>query len=156
MNYSSKIVIGCDDAGFDLKQALMEFLKEKKVNFDDLGCYSKNETILYPEIAEKVALAVATGEYDRGILICGTGIGMAITANKIPGIRAACCHDTYSAERSRKSNNAQILTLGARVIGVELAKVIVKVWLESEFTGGKSTPKVDKINEIDAKYRLKP
>ncbi|HHW03809.1 MAG TPA: ribose 5-phosphate isomerase B [Thermoanaerobacterales bacterium] len=147
-----KLAIGCDEAGFELKQIIMEFLKEKGVDFDDVGCYSK-DPVLYPEVAEKLALAVSEGKYDRGILICGTGIGMAITANKIPGVRAACCHDVYSAERSRKSNDAQILTLGARVIGVELAKSLVEVWLNSEFSGGRSLPKVEKMNEIDAKYR---
>jgi len=147
-----KLAIGCDEAGFDLKQELMKFLRDKNVAFDDLGCYSK-DPVLYPEIAEKLALAVSEGKYERGILICGTGIGMAITANKIPGIRAACCHDPYSAERSRKSNNAQIMTLGARVVGVELAKSLVEIWLNSEFEGGRSLPKVEKLNEIDIKYR---
>ncbi|HTU02457.1 MAG TPA: RpiB/LacA/LacB family sugar-phosphate isomerase, partial [Candidatus Sulfotelmatobacter sp.] len=91
----------------------------------------------------------------RGILMCGTGIGMAITANKVPGVRAATCHDTYSAERARKSNNAQILTMGARVIGPELAKTIVDAWLASEFEGGGSAPKVEKIMEYDEKFRRK-
>ncbi|MDI3481268.1 MAG: ribose 5-phosphate isomerase [Tepidanaerobacteraceae bacterium] len=147
-----KLAIGCDEAGFDLKQVIMEFLKEKGIDFDDMGCYSK-DPVLYPDVAEKVALAVAEGNYDRGILICGTGIGMAITANKIPGVRAACCHDVYSAERARKSNDAQIMTMGSRVIGPELAKSLVAVWLESNFSGGRSIPKVERMNEIDAKYR---
>lgn len=147
-----KLAIGCDEAGFDLKQVIIEFLKSKGVEFDDLGCYSK-DPVLYPDVAEKVALAIAEGKYDRGILICGTGIGMAITANKVPGIRAACCHDVYSAERARKSNDAQIMTLGARVIGEELAKSLVEVWLNSEFAGGRSLPKVERMNEIDKKYR---
>ncbi|MBC7190109.1 RpiB/LacA/LacB family sugar-phosphate isomerase, partial [Candidatus Aerophobetes bacterium] len=103
----------------------------------------------YPDKAKEVAEAVARGEFDRGILLCGTGIGMAIAANKVRGIRAACCHDIYSAERARKSNNAQIMTMGAFVIGVELAKMLVDAWLRSEFQGGRSLPKVEKIMKIE-------
>ena len=99
--------------------------------------------MLYPDVAVKVAEAVARGEYERGILVCGTGIGMAIAANKVPGIRAAVCHDPFSTERSRKSNNAQIMCMGERVIGVELAKYLVDIWLECEFAGGGSAPKVE-------------
>lgn len=105
---------------------------------------------MYPNIARSVA--EADKRFDRGILLCGTGIGMAITANKVPGIRAAQCHDAYSAERARKSNNAQIITLGARVIGPELAKTIVKMFLESEFQGGACSEKVALISEIEAGY----
>jgi ribose 5-phosphate isomerase B len=107
----------------------------------------------YPDVAEQAAVAVASGEVDRAILVCGTGIGMSITANKVPGVRAALCHDTYSAERARKSNDAQVITMGARVIGPELAKKIVEVWLESDFAGGNSTRKVEKMNAIDDRYR---
>jgi ribose 5-phosphate isomerase B len=104
-------------------------------------------------VAERVALAVANDDFERGVLICGTGIGMAITACKVPGIRAALCHDVYSAERARKSNNAQILTMGARVIGTEHAKMIVDVWLKSDFDeNSRSGPKVERMIEIDAKY----
>jgi ribose 5-phosphate isomerase B len=100
-----------------------------------------------------VANAVRAGEFDRGILICGTGIGMAIAANKIPGIRAAVVHDPYSAERSRKSNNAQVLAMGALVIGPKLARQLVSIWLEAEFQGGESTRKVEKISQIESRFQ---
>jgi ribose 5-phosphate isomerase B len=148
-----KIAIGCDNAAVDLKNALKEFLlQQKNVELIDMGVDSDANPEFYPDVAERVALAVARGEFERGVLICGTGIGMAITANKIPGIRAATCHDVYSAERARKSNNAQIITMGARVIGVESAKTVLKAWLESEFAGGGSTAKVQRIEEIEKKY----
>ncbi len=110
---------------------------------------------MYPDIAVEVARAIKAGKHERGILICGTGIGMSISANKVPGIRAAQCHDTYSAERARKSNNAQIISLGARVIGVELAKTIVSAWLESEFDGGNSAPKVERIGYYEQHLQQK-
>jgi ribose 5-phosphate isomerase B len=147
-----KLALGADDAGFELKETIKVYLDEVKVEYEDLGVYS-SDPVDYPDVAVKVGEAVGRGNYERGILICGTGIGMAIVANKVPGVRAAQCHDTYSAERARKSNNAQIMTMGARVIGPELAKSIVKTWLDSEFSGGRSAPKVAKIEEIDKKYR---
>ncbi len=147
-----KLALGADDAGFELKETIKAYLDELKVEYEDLGVYS-SDPVDYPDVAVKVAEAVGRGDYERGILICGTGIGMAIVANKVPGVRAAQCHDTYSAERARKSNNAQIMTMGARVIGPELAKIIVKTWLDSEFSGGRSAPKVAKIEEIDNRYR---
>lgn len=146
-----RIAIGCDDAAYDLKIELIEYLEALGIEYDDFGAEA-NDLTLYPDVAEKVALAVSEGKYKRAILTCGTGIGMCITANKIPGVRAAVCHDIFSAERSRKSNDAQIICFGARVIGAELAKSLLKVWLECDFTGGGSTPKLAKINEIDAKY----
>jgi ribose 5-phosphate isomerase B len=146
------IAIGSDEAGFGLKEKINEYLKEKGVEFTDYGVYD-TQPVLYPDIAVKVAQAVADGKHERGILICGTGIGMAITANKVPGIRAAVCHDVYSAERARKSNNTQIMTLGARVIGAELAKLLVDTWLKSEFQGGGSTAKVARISEYEQKFR---
>jgi len=148
------VAIGADEAAFDLKEILKAYLNGKGVNVVDYGAFDKNP-VLYPDVAVKVAEAVAEGKHERGILMCGTGIGMAISANKVPGIRAANCHDTYSAQRSRKSNDAQILTMGARVIGPELAKTIVDAWLASEFEGGGSAPKVAKIREYDEKYRRK-
>ncbi len=114
---------------------------------------SPSEGVDYPDVARDVAEAVSRGEEERAILVCGTGIGMAITANKVPGVRAAQAHDVYSAQRARKSNDAQILALGARVIGLELAKSIVDAWLESEFAGGASAHKVEKIKRVDADYR---
>ena len=146
-----KIAIGCDEAAYNLKKVIMEHLDEQGIEYKDFGA-DAGETVLYPDVASKAAEAVARGEFERGILVCGTGIGMAITANKVPGIRAAVCHDPYSAERARKSNNAQIMCMGERVIGVELAKMLVDIWLECDFSGGRSTPKVEKIMEYEKKY----
>lgn len=146
-----KIAIGCDDAAYNLKIELINYLESLGIECDDFGA-GAGDTTLYPNVAEKVALAVAEGKYERAILTCGTGIGMCITANKIPGIRAAVCHDVFSAERARKSNDAQIICFGERVIGVELAKSLLKTWLECDFAGGGSTPKLEKMKEIDAKY----
>ncbi|HVI39931.1 MAG TPA: ribose 5-phosphate isomerase B [Anaerovoracaceae bacterium] len=143
-----KIAIGCDEAAFDLKQIIIEFLGSSGYETEDYGVYNKDAS-LYPDTAIKVAVAVSEGNHDRGILLCGTGIGMAISANKVPGIRAAVCHDCYSAERARKSNNAQIMTMGSRVIGTELAKQLVEIWMKSEFQGGGSASKVDRIMEYE-------
>jgi ribose 5-phosphate isomerase B len=146
-----KIVIGCDEAAYELKSEIMKHLEDIGVPYDDYGA-DKGEVVLYPDVAQKVAQAVADGKYERGILVCGTGIGMAITANKVPGIRAAVCHDPFSTERARKSNNAQIMCMGERVIGVELAKYLVDIWLKCEFSGGSSTPKVEQIMEVEQSY----
>ncbi len=148
-----KIAIGCDEAAFELKTILIEHLKSVyNIEVVDFGCFDTSP-ILYPNIAEEVANQISNQNFERGILLCGTGIGMCIVANKIQGVRAACCHDVFSAERARKSNNAQIITMGARVIGPELAKVILDAWLKSEFSGGGSAPKVALIEGIDAKRR---
>ncbi|HHJ06499.1 MAG TPA: ribose 5-phosphate isomerase B [Anaerolineae bacterium] len=148
-----KIAIGCDSAAVSLKLVLKEYLHtQENIDLVDVGVESENDTELYPNVAERVALEVAKGNCQRGIILCGTGLGMAITANKVPGIRAATCHDVYSAERARKSNNAQIITMGARVIGPESAKTVLKAWLKSEFAGGRSAPKVQRIIEIEQKY----
>ena len=147
-----RIAIGCDEAAYHLKVAIMKHLDTKKeMEYVDFGA-NAGETVLYPDVAQKVASAVAAGEFDRGILVCGTGIGMCITANKVPGIRAAVCHDPYSAERSRKSNNAQILCMGERVIGVEVAKYLVDIWLGCDFAGGSSAPKVQRITDVEQMY----
>jgi ribose 5-phosphate isomerase B len=146
-----KIGIGADDAAFELKETLVEHLENKGYEVEDYGVHSK-EPVDYPDVAVEVAEAVARGEHERAILVCGTGIGMSITANKVPGVRAAQCHDVFSAERARKSNNAQVLTMGQRVIGPELAKTIVDAWLESEFGGGSSARKVEKMEEVDRRY----
>ncbi|EAG1286433.1 ribose 5-phosphate isomerase B [Listeria monocytogenes] len=147
-----KIAIGCDEMGYELKQTLIARLKEKNIEFTDFGSF-EDEKVLYPSIAEKVALEVKNNDFDRGILICGTGIGMAITANKIHGIRAAQIHDSYSAERARKSNDAHIMTMGALVIGSSLAVSLLDTWLDSDFSGGRSQAKVDLMEEIDQKNR---
>lgn len=147
-----RLAIGCDEAAYALKIEIMKYLDNKGIECKDYGA-AKGEVVLYPDIAVKVAEAVANGEFERGILVCGTGIGMAITANKVPGIRAAVCHDPFSAERARKSNDAQIMCMGERIIGVELAKYLVDIWLQCEFTGGGSVPKVARINEMEKRYR---
>jgi len=148
------IAIGCDEAGYALKETIKKFLVNKGFEIEDYGTYN-TDPVLYPNIAVKVAKSISAGEHERGILICGTGIGMAISANKVPGVRAAVCHDPYSAERARKSNDAQIIALGARVIGEELAKMLITIWLESEFQGGGSTAKVNRISEYENEFRNK-
>ncbi len=147
-----KVVIGSDHYGYPLKESIKEHLQEIGVEYDDYGV-DNTDPVKYPEIAHKVAKSISDGEYERGILICGTGLGMAITANKLPGVRAATCHDIYSAERARKSNNAQVITFGAQVIGGTLANKLIDIWVESDFTGGRSKPKVALMEEIDEKYR---
>lgn len=146
-----KIAIGCDEAGFELKQIIIKLLQDLDHTVKDYGCYSK-DPVLYPDVGHTVSRAVADGREARGILICGTGIGMCITANKVPGIRAAVCHDPFSTIRSRCSNNAQIMCIGARVVGTELAKQLVEIWLQNDFSGGQSTAKVQKICEIEEQY----
>lgn len=145
----SSIAIGADDAALELKNLIKQHLQEKNIDVTDYSNDAVADKPLYPDIAWALANAIKEGKHERGILICGTGIGMAIVANKVPGIRAAQCHDTYSAERARKSNNAQVMTLGARVVGPELARSIVNSWLESEFEGGGSSAKVDKISHYE-------
>lgn len=143
------IAIGADDAALELKNLIKALLLEKQYDVKDYSSDAQAANTMYPDVAHSAATAIKNGEHDRGILICGTGIGVAIVANKVPGIRAAQCHDTYSAERARKSNNAQIMTMGARVVGPELAKSIVTAWLNSEFEGGGSQAKVDKICQYE-------
>jgi len=151
-----RIAIGSDDAGETLLGIISAYIRKAHADIEivDLSAPVSDRVEYYPDVAERVAVAVAQEGFDRGILICGTGIGMAITACKVPGIRAALCHDTYSAERARKSNNAQVLTMGSRVIGPELAKTIVETWLQSEYEEGTpSAPKVQRMIEIDEKYQ---
>ena len=143
-----RIAIGCDEAGYSLKEGIKPMLVEMGYEVTDHGVYDESPS-LYPEVGFAVAEAVAAGRCDRGILICGTGIGMAITANKVPGIRAAVCHDAFSTERSRKSNDAQVMCMGARVIAPEMAKYLLKLWLSCDFEGGGSIPKVEKIKEYE-------
>ena len=145
------IAVGCDEAAFRLKEAIRSYLEKKGLAVEDFGVYNTDPS-LYPDIAENVARSVAEGKHPQAILMCGTGIGMAITANKVPGIRAAVCHDVYSTQRARKSNDCQIMALGARVVGEELAKALVDTWLESSFEGGKSAEKVERIKEIEGRY----
>lgn len=142
----SSIAIGSDDAGAAMKDALREHLTAQGHEVKDYGSGEQED---YPDVAERVAVAVAGGEHDRAVLVCGTGIGMAITANKVPGVRAAQISDAYSAERARKSNDAQIACFGARTLGVEHARICLDHWLASEFAGGRSLPKVRKIHEVE-------
>lgn len=146
-----KIAVGSDHGGFLLKDEIMKLLKEKNIEYTDFGCFT-TESVDYPDIGQAVGEAVAKGEYDRGIICCGTGIGISISANKVPGVRAALCGDCYSAKVSREHNDANVLALGERVIGVELAKMIVDIWLSSEFLGGRHGRRVEKIAKIEQKY----
>jgi len=127
------IAIASDHGGFAMKQLLIEHLKESSVEFEDLGCYSE-DSVDYPMYAEKASRGVADGVYEKAILVCGTGIGMSIAANKIPGVRAALCSDCYSAEMTRLHNDSNVLCLGGRTLGIELAKRIVDIWLETPFS----------------------
>ncbi len=146
-----KIAIGCDEAAYSLKVELIKHLDSKGIEVKDFGA-NAGEVVLYPDVAVAVARSVANGEFERAVLVCGTGIGMAITANKVPGVRAAVCHDPFSAQRARKSNDAQIICFGERVIGVELAKNLLDIWLESEFGGGGSTSKVERIAQYEHEF----
>jgi len=143
------LFIGSDNVGYSLKKILSNYLTDKGIKFDDIGVYSENDETIYPEIALKGCLGIREGKYQYGILICGTGIGMSITANKIPGIMASLCDNVYGAERAKKSNNANVLTLGRHTVGPELAKNLVSVWLKSEFQGEGSTKKIEKIREYE-------
>jgi len=138
------VAIGCDPNAKGLKMILIDHLKSLGYDVEDYG----SDDPIYANVAIKVAEAVASGKHDRGILLCGTGIGMSITANKVPGAYAALCENAYSTERSRKSNNANIMTMGAQVVGSELAKTLVTIWMNSEYTpGGRSEPKIQRIYE---------
>lgn len=143
-----RIALGSDHGGFVLKEEIKDYLEESGIEYKDFGTHT-NDSCDYPDIALPVAKAVANGEFDRGILICGTGIGIGIAANKVHGIRAALCHDTFSARASREHNNANILTMGERVIGRGLALDIVDIWVNTKFAGGRHQRRVEKIGEIE-------
>jgi ribose 5-phosphate isomerase B len=143
-----RIAVDCDEAGIELKRIIVEHLKASGADVEDLDMLTSGK-VDYPDVGFNLARRVAAGEYDRGVLICGTGLGMCMIANKVPGVYAGVCHDVYSAERLRKSNNAQIITLGARVIGSELAKSILSAWLKSEFEPERSARKVARMRELE-------
>lgn len=143
------IALGSDHGGFRLKETIRQHLEEKGHTVKDFGTNSGEVSCDYPVVAQPAAEAVASGECDRGILICGTGIGIGMAANKVPGIRAALCHDTFSARASRNHNNANILTMGQRVVGEGLALDIVDMWLESEFEGGRHARRVEELEAIE-------
>lgn len=146
------IVIGCDNAAVSLKNEIIDLLVDSGINVEDVGVTGDEDSTYYPLVAEKVSQKVIESDYNkRGMLICGTGIGMAITANKFKGIRAAVCHDIFSTQRSILSNNCNVMCMGARVIGSELAKTLVREWITLEFVDGSSTPKVEAMKDIDDK-----
>lgn len=146
-----KIAVGSDHGGFLLKGEIIKHLKQKDIDFTDFGCFT-TESVDYPDIGQAVGEAIVAGKYDKGIICCGTGIGISISANKVPGIRAALCGDCFSAKASREHNDANVLALGERVIGVELAKMIIDIWLSTEFQGGRHGRRVEKISNIENKY----
>ena len=144
------IYIGCDSLAYGLKQEIIKFLDANGGPHTDVGEYSPDSKEMNPVVAQRVCEKIIESGYTaEGILLCGTGIGMSISANKFPGIYAAVCHDPYSAERARLSNNTNVITMGARIVGAELAKKILKEWLSQEFVPGSSTPKVEKIKEFE-------
>ena len=143
------IAIACDHAGIDLKPAVIAVLDELGIPYKDFGTYT-HESVDYPVYGARAANAVATGECDRGIVLCGTGVGIGMAASKVHGIRCVTCTDTYSAKMSRLHNDANMLSLGARVLGTELAKDIVRVWLMTEFEGERHARRVGMINRLDA------
>ncbi len=149
---SKKIIIGSDHFGLPLKNQIRDYLAEMGYTVEDIGTNSE-DPVDYPDIAERLAGEISVGRYERGILICGTGAGMAIVANKVPNVRAVAVYDPYTAEGVKASNNAHVITLGSQTIGVEVAKKLVDTWLEAEYKGGRSAPKVKKMEQIDHKYR---
>jgi ribose 5-phosphate isomerase B len=146
-----KVAIGCDHGGFRLKEEIIAHLKAKGTEYEDFGAFSE-ESVDYPDVALKVAEEVASKNFDFGILICGTGIGIGIAANKVPGVRAALCSDTFSAHATREHNNANILTIGQRIVGNGLALDIVDTFLNAKFEGDRHKRRIDKISEIEKKY----
>ncbi|MBM7689251.1 ribose 5-phosphate isomerase B [Enterococcus ureilyticus] len=146
-----KIGIGSDHNAFEMKNQLKDYIATLGIEVIDFGCFSPDE-VDYPNIAFEVAKGINEGKIERGILVCGTGIGMAMAANKVPGVRAAQCHDTYSAERAQLSNNAQIITMGSKVIGIEVAKKVVSEYLSVKFEGGNSARKIDQIMQKESEF----
>ena len=144
-----KVIIDADDAATVLKKVIEVHLQSKGIQVEDLDYIGSNPDATYPEVGYNLAKKVRDEQVDRAILICGTGLGMAMIANKVEGVFAGVCHDVYSAERLRASNNAQVLTMGARVIGEEMAKTIVDAWLNAEYQAGRSAPKVDTMRNLE-------
>ena len=141
-----RIIIGCDHGGLNLKNKVVEHLKEIGYEVEDVGTYT-SDSVDYPIYAKKVAHAVADGKYEKGIIICGTGIGVSIVANKVKGIRASLCGDTFSAKATRQHNNSNILCMGERVIGAGLALDIVDIWLTTEYEGGRHQKRIDMMED---------
>ena len=145
-----KVAIGCDHAGMEMKNEITPLLEELGIEWQDFGTKSE-ESCDYPEYGEKVSEAVSNGTMERGILICGTGIGMSIVANKFPGVRAALCREDYSAKMSRLHNDANVLVLPGRIIDGNTAREIVKTWFKTDFEGGRHQRRLDKIREIESR-----
>lgn len=142
------IAIGADHGGFELKNKIVKWLEENGYDVKDFGIH-ENKSVDYPDIAEVVCKSITSGECDKGILVCGTGIGISIAANKIKGIRAAVCGDIYSAAMTKRHNNANVITLGGRVVGEDVGIEIVKAWLTNEFEGGRHQNRIDKITKLE-------
>ncbi|MCA1927200.1 MAG: ribose 5-phosphate isomerase B [Calditerrivibrio sp.] len=149
-----KICMASDHGGFELKNIILKYLQSKGYNILDLGTDSI-DSVDYPDFAIKAVKSILNKECSRGIIMCGTGIGISISANRFPGIRAALCWDSLTAKLSRQHNNSNILAMGGRLIGVELAKEIVDVWLNTEFDGGRHEGRINKIDELAKKYWVK-
>lgn len=145
-----RVAIGCDHGGIELKEAVIGTLKGLNLQVEDMGTHDRNSCD-YPDFAQQVAEAVVSGECQQGILICGTGIGMSMAANKVPGIRAALCNEVFSAKMARAHNDANILCLGARVVGAGVAQEIVTAYFTGAFEGGRHTRRVEKIGALDAR-----
>ncbi len=142
------IVIASDHGGLDMKRAICDLLTQKGVAFKNLGTDS-GDSVDYPDYAAKVASAIVSGDAKEGILVCGTGIGMSIAANKFPGIRAALVHDEFTAQMSREHNNANILVMGGRILSEDVGKKLVEIWLDSDYEGGRHQNRLDKIAELE-------
>ncbi|MFY0761368.1 ribose 5-phosphate isomerase B [Metabacillus dongyingensis] len=147
-----KIAIASDHGGLNLREEIKQLMDEMKIQYKDFGCECET-SVDYPDYALPVAEKVASGEFDRGILICGTGIGMSISANKVKGIRCALVHDTFSAKATREHNNSNMLAMGERVIGPGLAREIARIWLTTEFEGGRHENRVSKITAFENKLQ---
>lgn len=147
-----KIGFGCDHAAVALKNVLIEHMKERGYECVDYGSYDPNVKDNYPEKGLAVAEAIMRGDVDKGVIICGTGVGISLAANKVPGIRAAVCSEPYTAEMTVRHNNANIIAMGARVVGDELAKKIVDAFFDAQFEGGRHAVRVDMISDIEKKY----
>lgn len=143
-----KIAIGCDHGGFVLKDPIIGYLEEQGIEVQDFGTYS-TDSVDYPDYALSVAAAVASGKADKGILMCGTGIGISICANKVNGIRCALCHNEYTAEMTSRHNDTNVLAMGGRVVDADTAVKIVKAWLDTPFEGGRHCARIDKMMDIE-------
>lgn len=151
MSEKIKVAIAADHGGYSLKEEIKKLLDELHISYEDFGCHCE-DSVDYPDYALPVAERVASGEFTRGILVCGTGLGMSIAANKVKGIRCAVVHDCFSAKATREHNDTNIIALGGRVVGPGLAREIIRIWLETPFSGGRHQRRIDKISEIEKKY----